>query len=888
MNIIKKLLTLILVYVSITSFAYTQNSTQIKWEKTYGGSDGDFMQSMTSTVDGGYLLGGLTQSEDGDIQSGNQGGSSDSWVVKIASEGNLEWERTYGGSGDDMFYLVLATGNGFILGGHSTSNDGDVQSGNKGGADFWVVKIDSEGIIEWEKTYGGSNYEVLKTGLLTSDGGCLLGGYTQSNDGDIQSEYQGQMDFWVIKIDSVGNLEWEQTYGGSRDDELLSIITVPDGGYLLGGYSKSNGGDVQSGNHGSMDFWVVKIDSVGNLEWENTFGGINDDSIRSILSTPDDGYLLGGYTFSKDGDVYSGNQGYSDFWVVKIDAEGNLEWEQTFGGSHYDLLGSLASISDGGFLLGGHTQSNDGDIQSGNHGQADFWLVKIDSEGNLEWEQTFGGSSSDVLWQILAKSNGDCFLGGYSGSNNGDVHSGNQRGTDFWVVKTGINNSPTNISLSASTVDENMPNGSLVGTLSSTDEDIRDTHTYSLVTGDGDTENNSFTITNDQLITDKIFDFETKSSFSIRVLTDDGNSGTFSKSFTIFINNTNDMVITDITYGLPYCTNDEIGSIEIEVDEFIPPLSFLWSSGQTTQNIYNISSGIYTITITDGAGMIFNEAFYLEPKPIYNGTSICYLTSENLSNVIHIDKGLENYNVEKYVMYREGKNIGEFDKIGDINYTEDFFIDSLVNNKSRSYSYKVSMIDKCGNESTKSSYHSTIHLSINSSTNNGVNLFWSHYVGLDIPSYSIFRKKENEEYVLLQEISSNNFTYTDFPSESNSLYSYYVSLEVKSSCFTSINQKSEGVIEIKSNTVSLNESSINDEFYNKDVDVFPNPANNILYISGELIINLINIYNPLGRHIKTVDYTEDGIDISDLTKGLYYIEIKLLNNSSLLKTMIKN
>jgi len=430
----KKLLNLIFILVSLTVFSQTQN---IEWEQTYGGSERDEINSTILTSDGGYLLGGWTESNDGDIQSGNHGGR-DYWVVKINSTGTIEWEQTYGGSSyDDLRSTIPTSDGGYLLGGITDSNDGDIQSGNHGGRDFWVVKINSTGTIEWEQTYGGSGPEVIGSIITTSDGGYLLGGFTESNDGDIQSGNHGGRDYWVVKINSTGTIEWEQTYGGSSYDDLRSTIPTSDGGYLLGGYTYSNDGDIQSGNNGQTDYWVVKINSTGTIEWEQTYGGSSSDQLFSTLLTSDGGYLLGGRTDSNDGDIQSGNQGDYDYWAVKINSTGTIEWEQTYGGSSSDQLFSTLLTSDGGYLLGGYTDSNDGDIQSGNQGESDYWVVKINSTGTIEWEQTYGGSERDEITSTIPTSDGGYLLGGYSSSNDGDIQSGNHGGYDYWVVKIG-------------------------------------------------------------------------------------------------------------------------------------------------------------------------------------------------------------------------------------------------------------------------------------------------------------------------------------------------------------------------------------------------------------------------------------------------------------------
>lgn len=431
----KKLLHMIFVIVSLSVFSQTQN-LNLEWEQNYGGSQAEFIFSSINTADGGYLLGGRTNSNNGDVQSGNQG-YSDFWLVKINSIGTMEWEQTYGGSSLDILSSIIPTSDGgYLLSGSAGSNDGDIQSGYQGGGDFWVVKINSTGAIQWEKTYGGSSFDFLSSTLPTADGGYLLGGRTYSNDGDIQSGNHGDRDFWIVKINSTGIIEWEQTYGGSDLEWLISAISTTDGGYLLGGFTGSDDGDIQSGIHGDYDYWVVKINSTGNIEWEKTYGGSNNDLVRSIIVT-DGGYLIGGFTESNNGDIQSWNHGGMDYWIVKINSLGTILWEQTYGGSLHDELTSILLNTDGDYLLCGITGSNDGDIQSGNHGDYDYWVVKIDSDGVIQREKTYGGSGLDQMSTSVFTSDGGCLLGGWSDSNDGDVQSGNHGDLDYWVVKIG-------------------------------------------------------------------------------------------------------------------------------------------------------------------------------------------------------------------------------------------------------------------------------------------------------------------------------------------------------------------------------------------------------------------------------------------------------------------
>ncbi len=207
---------------------------------------------------------------------------------------------------------------GFIVAGQTYSNDGDV-SGNHGGSDAWVVKLNSSGTILWQKCLGGTVYGAIAYSIQqTSDGGFIVGGETLSNDGDVSGNH-GEFDAWVVKLDSLGDIEWQKCLGGTGWDWENSIQQTSDGGFIVAGYTNSNDGDV-SGNHGSKDYWVVKLNSSGDIEWQKCLGGTNDDWARSIKQTSDGGFIVAGFTASNDGDV-SGNQGNSDAWVVKLTNE---------------------------------------------------------------------------------------------------------------------------------------------------------------------------------------------------------------------------------------------------------------------------------------------------------------------------------------------------------------------------------------------------------------------------------------------------------------------------------------------------------------------------------------------------------------------------------------
>jgi hypothetical protein len=234
------------------------------------------------------------------------------------------------------------------------------------------------------KLYGGSSSDGANSITNSTDGGYLLAGSTVSQDGDVMGKIGGgeDEDGWVIKLDGSENLMWEKTFGGSGTDRLLAIVPASGGGYVAAGFSDSNIGDVGH-NHGGGEGWIIKFDGTGRIVWQKALGGSKFDFFISVDKTRDDGYIAVGYTNSNDGDV-SGFHGDFDAWVVKIDADGNKQWQRALGGTGRDVGNAVAQSPDGGYIVGGYTNSIDGDVagKKGGAGNIDAWMVKLDPKGD--------------------------------------------------------------------------------------------------------------------------------------------------------------------------------------------------------------------------------------------------------------------------------------------------------------------------------------------------------------------------------------------------------------------------------------------------------------------------------------------------------------------------
>jgi hypothetical protein len=291
-----------------------------EWFKTFGGSEDDSGSSVQQTSDGGFILVGTTTSFGA--------GGFDVWLIKTDADGNKLWEKTFGGIRDDRGHSVQQTSDGgFILLGWTESFDARE-------ADVWLIKTDASGNIEWDRTFGGSDRDKGSSVQQTSDGGFILVGYTESFGA-------GWADVWLIKTDADGNKLWEKTFGGSRRDWGSSVQQTSDGGFIIVGYTTS---------FGAGDVWLIKTDANGNKQWDRTFGGSDWDEGWSVQQTSDGGFIIVGWTWSF-------GAGGPDVWLIKTDADGNKQWDRTFGGSDWDWGFSVQQTRDGGFILVGSTES---------------------------------------------------------------------------------------------------------------------------------------------------------------------------------------------------------------------------------------------------------------------------------------------------------------------------------------------------------------------------------------------------------------------------------------------------------------------------------------------------------------------------------------------------
>lgn len=377
--------------------------------KNLGGSNEDDLLSMTRTNDGNFAAIGFTKSTDGDITDKTTS-DADYWVVKFNDELDLIWSRTLGGSDDDRGQRIVSTADGRLAAiGFSRSDDGDV-SGNEGFHDLWFVELSANGEILNEKNIGFSGNDRGFGITTTTDGGYFLSGFLdvtasdgQGNDNAGRSGKSYNMpkhgvgEFWGIKLDASGNLEWRRYFGGSNNDRSYAVMQTDDGGFLMTGHSESDDFDITEPN-GSYDFWAVKIKPDGELEWQKNLGGSSVEFAYDLSKSNNSGYFIIGDTRSANGDV-SQALGNADAWLVHLDQQGNLDWEKTYGGSNFDSARAIKRLDSSTHAIAGNSQSNDIDLRE-NAGQNDAWILVIDEDGSVKHSLSFGGSQLDLANDI--------------------------------------------------------------------------------------------------------------------------------------------------------------------------------------------------------------------------------------------------------------------------------------------------------------------------------------------------------------------------------------------------------------------------------------------------------------------------------------------------------
>jgi len=361
---------LILIFQSLILNAQTQ------WQETFGGTSNDWAHSIIKTTDGGYVVAGKTVSFGA--------GDYNVYIVKLNFNGSLQWSRVVGGTSvydyADALSIIQTTDGGYIAAG----NNYYLFSEN---CNMFIIKLDANGTLQWNKTVGGADWDIARSIIQTTDGGYAAVGGTES----FGAVY---CDVYIIKLDANGTLQWSKTVGLDWDIGA-SIIQTTDGGYAVAG---SSGPLIGTDDN----FYIIKFDANGTLQWSKTVGGTNEDDAHSIIQTSDGGYAVAGNTSSF-------GAGLGDMYIIKLDANGILQWTRTVGGPDYDDALSIIQTADGGYAVAGETYSFGA-------GSYDMYIIKLDANGILQWSRTVGGSDWDVAHSIIQTTDGCYIVAGFSES----------------------------------------------------------------------------------------------------------------------------------------------------------------------------------------------------------------------------------------------------------------------------------------------------------------------------------------------------------------------------------------------------------------------------------------------------------------------------------------
>lgn len=412
---------------SISDEFCRQQAPCLKAQTTLGGSGDDYANKITPTIDGGFIVAGGTNSSDGDFKVPAANGE-DAFIAKYNKFRQLEWTKTFGGTGDDLFNDIEQNFDGnYIATGYSSSADGDATA-NQGGLDVWVVKLSASGKIEWQKSYGGTGDE-FGNSLVQTLYGYAIGGASNSNDGDVTGNH-GDFDAWIIQIDFKGKLLSEHSYGGSAYEQVNWMVKSDLGNIIFGAVTGSADGDV-TGNHGGDDAWMVKINAFGKIIWQKAIGGSNDDEpTGAIAKTTDGNVVIDGYSFSTDGDI-TGKDTLVSFITKLNSSTGNIIWSKS-----YDR-----PKERGGFGI--FATRDGGTVETGGVGVIDVYptfdvlISKFDADGNEEWYKRLGGSNYDDAQNYGYESpNGDLNIMCQTSSTDGDIKK-SDGGIDGWLIKLG-------------------------------------------------------------------------------------------------------------------------------------------------------------------------------------------------------------------------------------------------------------------------------------------------------------------------------------------------------------------------------------------------------------------------------------------------------------------
>jgi len=616
------------------------------WEKDYawGGDRDDYLMDIhQNELDLSIFAAGYSFTSSNQNVTALNKGYSDYWVVKVDSIGSLIYEKSYGADSTDNLSVIVPTSDqGYLLAGSSASGrNGDKSEDSEGGLDYWIVKINKDGNVQWDKTIGGDQDDILTCAIGSESGGFYLGGYSLSgiSGNKTQSSY-GAEDFWLVKLDSDGEIEWDLTLGGDSTDIMKNMAFGPNG-ILVGGYSISPKSGTKSDNgYGGYDYWLNKVDYYGNFISDKTMGGSQNDFLEEIrIKAHSIGYWIAGTTYSSSSGTKTSNYfNNGDMWVLRVDTALNVELDRTIGSPNFERCKDMEISPEGSAIIAGWSNGKGGNKVSETKGEQDYWIYKMDTLGGIYWDRSYGGTLGDSLEAIFIKCDRGILAGGYSQSTiSGDRTHLNKGANDFWAFELSI---PTHPWFQAQDVCARTP-------LNFFDQsDVwPDSWRWDF--------DDPFSANNTSENQHEVHTYQHPGIYNVSLTIKEGcqKDTTLTRQITVFDNT----VLGNIDLGgdKSICGSVvELSNIHNDAPERV---TYLWSTGDTTESIFIENKGSYTLTISD-ANCSANDVVLIDTCPEFGIPEAFSPNGDDLNDVFKV-YGVGLHQFELLIFNRWGQVI---------------------------------------------------------------------------------------------------------------------------------------------------------------------------------------------------------------------------------------
>jgi len=608
----------IVLFLFFPFVAYSQPA--IDWSTNFGDTQAEYATDLIATSNNTFTI---------LFNRLSSNGESEFCLTKVEENNTEIWTKCFSGVFTDLGKGLIATEDGgMVICGKSNSPDFLGQKYN-GGTDGFLMKLNSSGILEWQIGLGGGQLDVLNDIGLSPNGDLIAVGYSFSNDGDLDSN-EGLADVWVISVSPNGQLNWSKRYGGISSDQGTALAF--DGNHMVVAGHSNTGNEFRKGGD---DWYVLKLDVQGNQLWEKTYGGDKHEKATDILKLSDGSYAIVGFTESFGGDV-SNNNGKRDGWLVKLSADGNIQWTQVIGGSQNEQLSSVAQNFEDQIIVSGFGDSADGDLSNAK-GRSDSFLAAFDLQGNREWMQNYGGQKNDQVQTLIEGTGGSLLMAGYTNSTNGDLNN-NLGEEDAWVLKLKGTNQLV-VSLDG---DQTICEGDTVHL----NPNVINCNSCTYSWSDGSTA------------TSRMLTPSQSTSFVLTVSNGDGQQSMDSVFVTV-----NPLPNVTATLENISCFGLNDGSVSLSQND---NYQYLWDNGSVSSDIANLEPGSIGVTINTMDGCQVKETYeIIEPEEFFISLSandtICFGAQINISISANGGVGNYSYSWNNGVQTSSNNNVGAGD-----------------------------------------------------------------------------------------------------------------------------------------------------------------------------------------------------------------------------------